>query len=91
MANTKDEYAVDCGERLRRTREALGYNSLRGFAKSFNIPESRYGKWEGGGAMVPPSFILILRDKHDITFDWIYGDDDRRLPHDLVVNLRRQD
>ncbi|MGI9403064.1 MAG: helix-turn-helix domain-containing protein, partial [Hyphomicrobium sp.] len=62
MANERDEYAVECGDRLRRTREALGFNKLRRFAESTGIPESRYSKWESGAAMVPPSFIRQLRD-----------------------------
>lgn len=85
-----DEYAIECGIRLRKTREALGFNTLRRFAQSCGVQESRYSKWELGGAMVPPSFVRQLRDNHDITFDWIYGDDNRRLPNELVVNLRRQ-
>ena len=90
MADERDEYAVECGDRLRRTREALGFNKIRTFAGSFGLKESRYSKWETGDAMVPPWFVRVLLRHHDINFDWIYGGDDRRLPNETATNLRRQ-
>lgn len=88
-ARPKKPDAVAAGDRLRRTREALGIQKRRRLAQLMDVPEDNLEKWENGGAMVPPSFIRKLRDAYQITYEWIYDGIVERLPHELVLKLTK--
>jgi len=87
MAKERNTDAVEAGARLRATRLALGYQTIRRLAQLTDVPESNLTKWESGAAMVRTYFIARLRERHGVTHDWIYGGIKAGLPHDLVLKL----
>lgn len=87
MTNTLSEHRVEAGQRLRCTRIALGFRTMREFAGVMNIPETNLGKWENGEALVPTTFVQRLRATFKVTHDWIYAGDPANLPHGLAVAI----
>lgn len=79
--------AIEAGVRLRATREALGYKTIRRFAQVMDEPESNVTKWENGEARVRASFITKLYEMHGVTHGWIYAGIRKELPHDLAIKL----
>jgi transcriptional regulator with XRE-family HTH domain len=85
----KDPYKIACGARLRKTRIALGYTSVRKFARIMSEAEDNLGKWERGVAQVPPAFIGKMKELFGVTHDWIYDGDASGIRHELAIKLLR--
>lgn len=81
----------ECGARLRRAREARGYDSLRTFALDTQTDEDNLSNWERGVAQVPPSYISLLKRAFGIDHAWIYDEDASALPDDLRKALLTKD
>lgn len=84
MANLLDQIAI--GERLRRTREALGYNAGE-FAKAAGILQSAYSQYETGTRRLTLVQAVKLCDKYSLTLDWLYRDEVSGLPQRLALKL----
>lgn len=84
-------YKKECGARLRRAREARGYDSLRAFALDTQTDEDNLSNWERGVAQVPPSYISLLKRAFGIDHAWIYDEDASALPGDLRKALLTKD
>jgi DNA-binding transcriptional regulator YiaG len=91
MANERSNYALECGTRLRKTREALGSRVLRRFAENTGVPEDSLQKWEKGGVLVPPWYVARLKDLFGISHDWIYSGDASKMAYDLTTKLLKPD
>lgn len=87
MANNVSDHRVEAGQRLRCTRVALGFPTIRKFAQATGIPETNLGKWENGEALVPTWFVQRLRLTFKVNHDWIYAGDPANLPHGLAVAI----
>lgn len=83
----KSEFAVECGRRLRRTREALGFRVRRNFATTTEVDENNLSKWELGDVLVPPAYAVRLKDRFGVSLDWIYAGDAGGLPRRLADTL----
>ncbi|WP_211098460.1 helix-turn-helix domain-containing protein [Azospirillum sp. B506] len=81
------DYTVAAGRRLRTTREALGFNSVREFAAMTNVTEHVLSAWERGKALVRPWYVSSLKQKWGITHDWIYDGDVKGLPYSLATKI----
>lgn len=82
----KNPDAIAAGDRLRRTRDALGLKRRR-MAQILDEDEDKLEKWESGFAMVPPYFVRKLGATYGITYEWIYDGNSAKLPHDLALKL----
>ena len=82
-----DPYAVECGIRLRATREALGYKTLREFADETGVTEDRLSSWERGVNRIDEEYVRRLKRRFKVTFEWIYDGDGYGLPADLFRKL----
>lgn len=85
------DYKRECGDRLRRAREAAGYASLRAFASDTAVDEDNLGNWERGRAQVPPSYISLLKRLFGIDHAWIYDEDASGLRPELRKALLTKD
>ena len=74
--------------RLAATREALGLNQ-RQLCERTGIAPNTYNQWEKAKGRPDLDGAIILCDKFGLTLDWIYLGDESRLPHDMVIGLRR--
>jgi DNA-binding XRE family transcriptional regulator len=78
----------EVGERLRATREALGY-SQSAFGRLHGVDRGRLNHWEQGRHYPDPAFVHTLWQQHRVTADWIYLGVFAGLPQSLGgVNLR---
>lgn len=84
----RDPEAVEAGQRLRVTRIALGYASIRSLANAFDENENNLSKYETGEAMVSKRVVQKLKDRHGVTFDWINGGDPKGLPFELAMKVQ---
>lgn len=80
MPKKPTPYTAECGIRLRRAREALGFEKIRHFATERGLNEDRYRAWERGDNEIPAWFILELRLVYGLTHDFIYAGDPSGLP-----------
>lgn len=87
MATGLADMKISSGKRLRRTRKALGFRTIRQFASATGVDESNISKWESGAALVPPWFVERLRLSHKVSHDWIYGGDTYSLPSGLAAKI----
>jgi transcriptional regulator with XRE-family HTH domain len=78
------------GNRLRRTREALGLNQ-RDMAWIAGVSEGNWSQFENGDRRISLNAALRLRDSTNITLDWIYCGVRDGVPHGLALKLRRTD
>ena len=83
----KKEFAVACGQRLRITREALGVETVRAFAKKTRVEEDRLGAWELGKNQVPPWYIQRLKRMFGVTHEYIFGGDLAGLPNSIAEQV----
>lgn len=79
--------AIEAGRRLKATRLALGFLTVRRFAQIIDWDESKLTKYENGIVLVPVRLISKLRQRFGVDHNWIYDADMSRLPHDLVEKL----
>ena len=87
---SKDPYAVECGDRLRRARKAADFPIRRRFAEHMHEDENKIQKWENGEALVPAAFVRDLKPL-GITHDWVYGGDASGMPQRLHAKLLSED
>lgn len=87
MPNKRTKLSVEAGERLRRTRLALGYATVREFAKVAGTPERNVYAWEIGQNLVSVDFVGDLKARFGVTSDWIFYGDPSALPHSLHANI----
>lgn len=92
MAKTRsydapDDYKNEVGQRLRRTRIALGVRNLRRFAENTGVDEDNLSNWERGVALVPAWYIQRLKENFGVTHDWIFGGDPAGLRFELAQKL----
>ena len=88
--------AIEAGGRLVLLRSALGYGVRRDYAKhlgertsvAWEVWEDRLEQYEPGGTMLPVSFARLLNKLHGTTYEWLFDDDDARLPNDLFTALK---
>ncbi|MEQ8354154.1 MAG: helix-turn-helix transcriptional regulator [Kiloniellaceae bacterium] len=83
----RDQYKVKAGERLRQTRQALGFRSQREFAKITGESEANLSNWERGVSAVPPAYVSRLKNRFGVSLDWIFHGDLSMLPHSLAQEL----
>jgi len=62
---------AEIGNRLRNFRESFGVTS-KSFAETHNFTYSRYSNWETGHRRISIEAATLLRDKYDLTLDYIY-------------------
>lgn len=95
MARTPSDdtpaHKAEVGDRLRVTRIALGYASLRRFAENTGTDEDNLGNWERGVSLVPTWYVQKLKELFGVDHNWIYGADAARLPFELAQKLLTQD
>lgn len=84
-----DSYDLECGERLRKVREALGYNRIRAFANATNVTEDALSSWERGVNGIPPKYIQSLKSKFGVTHEYIFSGDPSRLPPPIIEYIRK--
>jgi transcriptional regulator with XRE-family HTH domain len=89
MTRKSTPYAIECGKRLSATREALGYATVREFAKITGVLEARLWSWEAGKNLVSPMYVSELRRLFKVTHDWIFEGDPSGLPQALFILSRR--
>lgn len=88
--DVRDPHKVKCGQRLRATRRALGYATIRSLANDLDEPEDNLSNWERGVSLVPTQVIHKLKRLKGVTADWIYLGDPAGLPHDLALRALRE-
>ena len=81
---------IECGKRLQATREALGFQTLREFAKFLDVGEDRYSKWENGVNYMPVEYAKQLKRKKNVTLEWLYDGDPSGLPHSLALQVTQR-
>lgn len=86
-SNPPKPEAIAAGHRLRRTREALGIETIRRLAQLTDEDENLLQKYESGKAMPSSRLISKLKRLYGVDHNWIYDDDMRGLPHDLALKL----
>ena len=86
-ARPVDPYAIECGLRLRATREALGYPTAREFATLTGVTEDALSAWERGRNLVRQDYVRRLKRRFGVTFEWIFDGDASSLPHSLYNQI----
>lgn len=86
-ARPVDPYAIECGLRLRATREALGYTTAREFANLTGVTEDALSAWERGRNLVRQDYVRRLKRRFGVTFEWIFDGDASSLPHSLYSQI----
>lgn len=79
-----DDVAV--GERLQRVREILKL-SKRDFAAAAGLKEQVYGPFETGKRRLSLNAALRLRERYDLTFEFMYFGKTQDLPHRIAKEL----
>lgn len=85
--DSRDPYAIEVGQRLRATRLALGFSTIREFASLTGVSEDRLSSWERGVNRVDELYVRDLKRHFRITFEWIYDGDGYGLPVELFRKL----
>jgi transcriptional regulator with XRE-family HTH domain len=88
MVNKQDEdrKMEAIGERLRMTREALGFKQNE-FAEKAGIPNNTYNQYEKGKKRPFLENAQKLVDTYGLSLDWIYDGKMGGLPHRLVQSF----
>jgi transcriptional regulator with XRE-family HTH domain len=75
------------GERLRATRIALGYKTAADACREFHVSEQLWSHWERDKG--PPNIytMMAIRNRHDVSLDWIFAGAASSLPYHLVQKL----
>jgi len=76
------------GTRLKKIRQAAGYNEQPAFAKLLGVSKNRYNNWEAGVARIPIDIAGRLCALTGVTTDYIYFGVLSAAPLDLAVKLR---
>ena len=88
MANQERpaELVSGTGNRLKKTRKALGLSQLE-MCDKLGVSQGNYSQWENGRQLIDPFKALILSQKFGITMDYIYGGIETALPEDIRKKL----
>jgi transcriptional regulator with XRE-family HTH domain len=73
--------------RLKAARLALGL-SQRKIAKELGVAANRWNQWETGQHDPSILTMVALKLRYDITLDWIYAGDIRRIPVEIADRIR---
>lgn len=85
LSDGRDKRAV--GERLRLTRQALGFNQQE-FAEGAGLAANTYNQYESGTNMPALSRAMALCDAYALTLDWIYRGDPSGLRYQLAEAIK---
>jgi transcriptional regulator with XRE-family HTH domain len=85
MSGADYPYA-EIGERLRKLRRALGFSNTD-FARMHNWGQTQLTNWETGHRRITVEAATKLRDRYQVTLDWIYLGVESSLPQNLVKSL----
>lgn len=77
------------GQRLRVTREARGFSTLREFAAAIDVDERTAGGWERGARYPPPVYLLKIKNLTGVTADYLLFGDSSGMPVDLHLEIKR--
>lgn len=84
--NEADYPYADIGERIRRLRRTLGYSNTD-FARLHNWGQTQLTNWETGHRRITVEAATKLRDRYQVTLDWIYLGVESSLPQNLAKSL----
>lgn len=87
----EDRLPAAIGRRLEITREALEIKTQREFAQRAGIEPNAYNQWKQGRGRPDLDQAIRLADTYDISLDWIYFGDQRRLAFEIIDAVRRHD
>jgi hypothetical protein len=74
-------------DRLRRLRDAYGYNTTTAFAVFLGIPITTYSSFENGAPLSRGAAFTIVQKLAGITLDWLYFGKPDGLPLDVARRL----
>lgn len=89
MGKKRNLFTEASGKRVGALRLALGFDTLRGFARDLDVEEDRYTAWEKGKALLPPQILETIRARYGVTADWVYFGDPSGLPARLYDSLKK--
>lgn len=89
MADPETELLRQVGARIRLTRRAIWGRDRQACLDEMGISKNQLYRWEIGESEPSTLFITLLNEKHDVTADWIYLGDDRRLPSELLEKINQ--
>lgn len=78
------------GQRLQRTRLALGYATQKAFADAGGFTPVRYNQWEKDAERPSLEGALQLCERFHLSLDWLYLGLSGNLPQALVDKLTTQ-
>lgn len=81
-----EEWMVEVGKRLARTRKAIGMTQ-EVLADLLNVERTTWGNWERGERLADPAAMQRLKRLKNIPLDWIYDGDPSNLPNALFTVL----
>jgi hypothetical protein len=87
---SKREKLPGQGDRLRRLRLALGYETSTAFAASLNIDFKRWNAFENDFPLSREVVFLLVR-KFGVSSDWLYFGNPVALPLELARRLGETD
>ena len=79
----------DIAERLRLTREALGYTQVEIARLAGASGGQAWNNYESGRRRINVDHALALCQSIGVSLDWIYLGDRRNLHHDLALKIRQ--
>lgn len=81
--------AADTGQadRLKRLREALGYDTALGFAKMLGVVPQRWYNFENGLPLSKEIAFQLVRTVPGLTLDWLFFGKPDGLPLELARRL----
>lgn len=85
-ATPNRDVALDVGQRLARTREALGLTQEE-LAEQIGFSRSAVANWEKGDRLPDQEGMMRLYQRHRVPMDWIFNQDPSQLPHKLAAIL----
>lgn len=78
------------GQRLRALRIAWGYeDNQAGFAEWCGVSSQAWNNWERGRQPPRLDQASLIRQRAQVTTDFIYYGDMRGVPHDIAIKIER--
>lgn len=80
------------GDRLRRTRLALGYTKKVEFSKKIEVDKGDYTKFEAGDRALPLSVGIKIKERFGVSLDWLFCADHTHLStalYDKIIQIRQ--
>lgn len=93
--DTRNQYDIDCGMRLRIARTAAGHGVLREFAKltidflgvdTVKSAENKLSKYETGENQVPVEYVREMMTLIGVSMDFVYRGDISMIPEIALRN-----